>query len=437
MNTVHLPNINPDRAKDCLIRADLLMKARNYDGALQAIRDCFNFQPNNIDACLLAARIYLHPDNNQPEAALAVLNGLEKFSPPSETSLLLKAKAFFKMEQFGPCNDCLDEVFARKRDHQDALGILAGLYLKTNKSTEAIHIYERLLKTDSGNTDLLYSLGLSYFQVKDWDEVIYYCSQIIDNGGGHPLVQDLYQKALKEKKKLYITKRGDVTFLQKIHAMIFDPITDRELRIHSDNERQANRTARQSFTDENTGALNFRAMKEYIPNYFLTAKKDIYLAQLDIDYFKAFNEYYSHQVGDEVLRALAAAGGSLFPQKFFRKGGEEFVWVIEGDEKDALEKAKEWRALVETKITEDAQALIEKNQIRHSKTQELYKLTHKVTISQGLCKFEDGTRTLDQMLEKADNNLNMAKTAGRNAIFFNSKLVEQGEKPPKPILDGR
>src|SRR5581483_6814586 len=115
--------------------------------------------------------------------------------------------------------------------------------------------------TDSGNTDLLYSLGLSYFQVKDWDEVIYFCAQIIDSGGGHPLVQDLYQKALKEKKKLYIMKRGDVTFLQKIHAMLFDPITDRELRIQSDNERSIQRSARQSYTDDNTGALNFKAMR--------------------------------------------------------------------------------------------------------------------------------------------------------------------------------
>lgn len=437
MNTIHFPNINPDKAKDCLIRADLLFKARNYDGALQAIRDCWAFQPNNVDAYILAARVYLNPTVNQPKDALAVLEALEKIQPPSETTLILKAKAYFQQEQYRPCEDCLNEVFARRRDHEEALGILAGLFLRNNKTTEAIHIYERLLKNDPGSPNLLYSLALSYYQIKDWNEAIYFCAQIIDSGGAHPLVQDLYQKALKEKKKLYIMKRGDASFLQKFHAMLFDPITERELRIQSDNERSIQRSARQSYTDDNTGALNFRAMRDYIPNIFMLAKGDIFLAQLDIDFFKAFNEFYSHQAADEVLRALAAGGASFFPQKFFRKGGEEFVWVFEGDEKTALQKAKEWRQFVQDHITQEAQILITKNSVRNSKTQEVYQLVHKVTISQGLAKYEDGCKTLEELLEKADNNLKMAKTAGRNAIFYNMKLTDQGEKPAIPILDGR
>lgn len=435
MSSVHLQNINPDKAKDCLIRADLLLKAKNYDGALQAVRDCFSFQPNNADAYVLAARVYLKL--NQPKDAIFVLDGLEKFTPPNETTLLLKAKAYFNLEQYRPCQEVLDELFSRRRDHEEALGILGGLHLRTNKTTEAIHIFERLLKTDPGNPNLLYSLALSYFQIKDWDEAIYYCAQIIDNGGGHPLVQDLYQKALREKKKLYLMKRGDVTLLQKFHAMLFDPITERDLRIQSENERQVNRTARQSYTDDNTGALNFRAMRDYVPNILLSAKDDVFLGQLDIDFFKAFNEFYSHQAADEVLRALSAAGSTFFPQKFFRKGGEEFVFLIISPEEEALARAKEFRAYVEANVTLEAQKLIIKNAVRNSRTQEIYQLTHKVTISQGLAKFEDECRTLEELLEKADNNLKMAKTAGRNAIFYGLKLVDQGLKPAKPILDGR
>lgn len=83
--------------------------------------------------------------------------------------------------------------------------------------------------------------------------------------------------------------------------------------------------------DDLTGLKNKAALTEDI-NTFIRKKennKGLFFV-LDIDYFKAFNDTYGHDVGDEILKEL----GKFFKEKFpgddivGRFGGDEFIIFI-------------------------------------------------------------------------------------------------------------
>jgi GGDEF domain-containing protein len=54
------------------------------------------------------------------------------------------------------------------------------------------------------------------------------------------------------------------------------------------------------------------------------------VAMIDVDHFKQFNDTHGHDVGDQVLRMVAATLRSHFGSDAFRYGGEEFSVVFEG-----------------------------------------------------------------------------------------------------------
>jgi len=53
------------------------------------------------------------------------------------------------------------------------------------------------------------------------------------------------------------------------------------------------------------------------------------IAMLDVDHFKSFNDTYGHDVGDQVLKMVAAKiNGVKGGGKPFRYGGEEFTVIF-------------------------------------------------------------------------------------------------------------
>ena len=87
-------------------------------------------------------------------------------------------------------------------------------------------------------------------------------------------------------------------------------------------------TFRMAFRDELTGIPSRRALNER-----LAALGNRYtIAMLDVDHFKNFNDTYGHDLGDQVLKMVAAhiagvGGGG----KAFRYGGEEFTVLFPGN----------------------------------------------------------------------------------------------------------
>lgn len=82
--------------------------------------------------------------------------------------------------------------------------------------------------------------------------------------------------------------------------------------------------------DELTGLANRRWFDQQLARDHARARledKPLAIALVDVDHFKAINDRFGHQVGDEVLRAIAGVLRSFQPsdERVARYGGEEFV----------------------------------------------------------------------------------------------------------------
>jgi len=138
----------------------------------------------------------------------------------------------------------------------------------------------------------------------------------------------------------------------------------------------------------------------------LRTQESLAVAMIDIDYFKAYNDHYGHQAGDQCLRAVAQTlaaglrGGGDFVARY---GGEEFIVILSGhDATSAYQVIDRLRRDVE------ALALIHKGST--------CALT--VTFSAGIAAaVPQYGSTLSACVALADRNLYEAKRKGRNQIY--------------------
>lgn len=90
-----------------------------------------------------------------------------------------------------------------------------------------------------------------------------------------------------------------------------------------------------SYKDQTTGLFNKNAL-----NYHFSKNVNShYFGFMDIDRFKAFNDKYSHSTGDQILhevgkKLIALADKSVI---FYRYGGDEFVFMTNGLDKEGTE----------------------------------------------------------------------------------------------------
>ncbi|HEX4601485.1 MAG TPA: GGDEF domain-containing protein [Gemmatimonadales bacterium] len=142
------------------------------------------------------------------------------------------------------------------------------------------------------------------------------------------------------------------------------------------------------------------------------------VAMIDIDHFKRINDRHGHDVGDQVLRMVAArlaqvGGGG----KAYRYGGEEFAVIFAG------KPAEECRADLEAlrQMIEDTRFIL-RSRFR-SKRKRLKVLTDRgrgervpVTISIGVAEKGARSTTPEAVVDAADQALYRAKDGGRNQV---------------------
>ena len=124
----------------------------------------------------------------------------------------------------------------------------------------------------------------------------------------------------------------------------------------------------------------------------------------DIDHFKAVNDTYGHQTGDQVLKAVAKSVKDVLREgdTLMRYGGEEFLAVLPGaGETDVRALGERVRRVVEsTVVAYDAKEI-------------------KVTISLGAVSFPSVNVTdLEDLIRQADASMYDAKKSGRNRLTF-------------------
>ncbi len=147
--------------------------------------------------------------------------------------------------------------------------------------------------------------------------------------------------------------------------------------------------------DEHAGRLWQQALREH---------RNVALLLIDIDHFKAYNDYYGHQVGDQCLQQVARtlSVACRRPMDFAaRYGGEEFAVVLYDAHRDyATEAANR----IQTELRQLA--------IDHPAS-----AARQLTVSIGAaCVMPETGRTVYECLQLADEALYAAKEAGRDRV---------------------
>jgi diguanylate cyclase (GGDEF)-like protein len=165
-----------------------------------------------------------------------------------------------------------------------------------------------------------------------------------------------------------------------------------------------------AYQDGLTGLPGRRALTEALQR--LSGRYAV--AMVDVDHFKKFNDTYGHDVGDQVLRMVAArlaavrAGG-----QGFRYGGEEFALIFPGkaaaDCQPVLDELR--------KGIEDTHFTL-RGRLRPRKKPDAPKSGGKrrqlhVTVSIGIA---DGEGDPEKVVRAADRALYRAKEGGRNRV---------------------
>lgn len=152
--------------------------------------------------------------------------------------------------------------------------------------------------------------------------------------------------------------------------------------------------------DKLTGIYNRQTLDDVLAREIARAhryKTPLSLIMADIDHFKQVNDSFGHQIGDQVLRAIAVTLKESVRRSDMvgRWGGEEFMIVAPQTEiENTIAMAEKLRKLIAGRS------------FPHNDT---------VTVSMGVARM-NADDTIESIIHRADEALYAAKHAGRNRV---------------------
>lgn len=221
--------------------------------------------------------------------------------------------------------------------------------------------------------------------------------------------QRTYESDLHDGRFIWVTEtRRDDGWIIYIGTDITSlNVSERKLRLANE------QLFRQSFTDELTGVSNRRHILGKLRE-LLVDGRDAWACLVDVDHFKKINDTYGHHAGDEILTSIAQTARNILHLKdsFGRVGGEEFLVLFTNQ---SFEDVKKTLLQLQAAIAEIDAA---------KKYPGL-----KVTISGGLSGIFR-TDSQEEIFIRADAGLYLAKTSGRNRIYFGQSDIRSGTGVP-------
>jgi diguanylate cyclase (GGDEF)-like protein len=175
---------------------------------------------------------------------------------------------------------------------------------------------------------------------------------------------------------------------------------------------------RLSSLDGLTGIANRRHFDLVLKQEWRRAIRDatpLSLVLIDVDFFKAYNDTYGHQMGDDCLKRVTDSLKGVVKRPtdlIARYGGEEFVVLLP---KTDIEGA--------SALAEEMRTGVEALGIAHARSQ----VTDRVTISLGVATIvpnRDSSST--ELVAEADQALYRAKQEGRNRVKSSNAIVQNG-----------
>lgn len=163
--------------------------------------------------------------------------------------------------------------------------------------------------------------------------------------------------------------------------------------------------------DGMTNLYNRRAFDEYMERIWRQSRREktqLTVMLIDIDFFKAYNDLYGHQAGDDALRSVARAIADSVQRPLdlaARYGGEEFALVLYGPADEYV-----------SRMPEQLRDKVRKLDIAHSSGVDGEALTISIGVA---VVYSETNRSLTGAIQMADEALYQAKENGRNQVVVN------------------
>jgi diguanylate cyclase (GGDEF)-like protein len=154
------------------------------------------------------------------------------------------------------------------------------------------------------------------------------------------------------------------------------------------------------YRDELTGLFNYRYFREHLPREIERNDRhdnSLSLLMIDIDDFKRYNDTHGHLAGNRALVALAELIEEAIRASdvAVRYGGEEFVVMLP--------------------YTSKADSVIVSERIRQRVENHEFS-AESLTVSLGIAAYPGDSRNPDDLVQKADSAMYMAKSRGKNQV---------------------
>ena len=195
------------------------------------------------------------------------------------------------------------------------------------------------------------------------------------------------------------------------------------------NEQLVMRLRKKTISSEKdplTGVLNRRGLENKAAVMWSYASRigtDVTAIEIDIDYFKKYNDKFGHPMGDECLRKVALTlenAAKRYTDIIARTGGEEFLVLTQGmEEREVIEFAMTIRnAIIDLAIPHAC-----------------VNVSKYVTVSMGIAHLAPvGGGTFKDLYDIADRALYQAKENGRNCAVYNGKIYSRMKKSVGTII---
>ena len=218
----------------------------------------------------------------------------------------------------------------------------------------------------------------------------------------------------------YMLNESDLNFYRLLFREMEHSIKRMEAnqRVHEVNRKLQMAAS----TDMLTGIYNRTGMYEEIRRKVEQIRESgkpqgMGLMFIDLDNFKHYNDTYGHDIGDLVLKEMAAIFQETTKERGFvsRFGGDEFIIILDTDEKQELEAiAKEIYAQIYAR--EGFKKQIEKH-LGHEVVMNQERL---ITCSIGIARAKDVRKAedVDSLINKADDLLYTVKTGEKGHYAF-------------------